>query len=85
MRLFLILKWVLFRMLEIVNFQIDIELGPVQMIAVKQLDILYRAEHLLAEIRIVLIAEKVLLAFHKKPDTERRDVLNAYGNGLATF
>ncbi len=55
------------------------------MIAVQQLDILYCTEHLLPEVRIVLVVEKVLLVFHKKPDAEWRYVLNACGNGLATL
>ena len=79
-----VLKRVLLRVFQIVNFQIDIKLGPVQMTAMKQLNILYRTEHLLSEVRIVPVIQKVLITFHKKPDAERRYVLNAYGNGLAT-
>ena len=37
----LILKRILVRIFEIVNFQINVQLGPVEVIAVKQLDILY--------------------------------------------
>ena len=70
-------------MLEIVNFQINIELGPVEMIIVKQLDILYRAKHLVTEVRIILVVKEVLFAFDKKPNTEWRYVLNAYGNALS--
>jgi len=80
-----VLERVLFGVFEIVNFQVNVQLGPVQMIAVKQLDILYRAEHLLPEVRIVLVAEKILFTLHKEPDAERRYVLNAHGNGLATL
>ncbi len=39
---------------------------------------------LLPEVRIALVAEKILFTLHKEPDAERRYVLNACGNGLAT-
>jgi len=71
-------------MLNVVNFQINVELGSVQVKLVKQFYVLYRAENLIPEVRIIRIAEEIFLTLHKKPDAEWRYVLNAYGNALST-
>jgi hypothetical protein len=76
---------ILLRMLEVIYFQVDVQFGPVQMIAVQQLDVLDGAEDLVAKVGVLLVAEKVLSGLHEEPDPERRNILNAYGNSCATL
>jgi hypothetical protein len=72
-------------MLQVVDFQIDIQFGPVQMIAVQQLNVLDGAEDLVTEVGVILLTEKVLFGLYEEPDPEGRNILNAYGNSSATL
>ena len=53
------------------------------MIAVQQLNILYGIQCLLFKVRIMFIAQEILLFFYKKPNAERGYVFNAYRNAFA--
>jgi len=78
-------KRIFLRMLEIVDLQVYIQLRPIQMVTMKQLNVLYGLQRLLMKVGVILIAEKVLPSLHEEPDAERGDILNAYGNSFATL
>lgn len=75
---------ILFRVFKIVDFQVHVQLGPIQMVGVKQLNGLYGAQRLVFEVRVIFVAEKVFFPVRKEPYPEGGDVLHAYRNGFTT-
>jgi hypothetical protein len=68
---------IFFGMIEIINGQIDIQFGPIEMEPVPKLDIKNRPDRHVFEIREFRIGKEVFFAVDQHPDAERRDVFNA--------
>jgi hypothetical protein len=71
-----VLKWVLVRVFERLNLEVDIEIWPVEMNAVEELDIQNTLDRCVLEPRIFLVGKEVLLAENKQPDAVGRNVQN---------
>ena len=71
-----VLKWVLIRMLERLNFEVDVEIWPVQMNAVEEPDIQNALDWGVLEPGVFRVWEEVLLVENKQPDAICRNVMN---------
>ncbi|OGW33863.1 MAG: hypothetical protein A2010_16440 [Nitrospirae bacterium GWD2_57_9] len=72
-------------MFQNVDLEIHIQVRPIEMIAMQQLNILNRAQGLLFKIRILLIGEEIFLVENEQPDTVWSNVFNAYRSAFATL
>ncbi|OGW51202.1 MAG: hypothetical protein A2078_00125 [Nitrospirae bacterium GWC2_57_9] len=72
-------------MFQNVDLEIHIQVRPIEMIAMQQLNILNRAQGLLFKIRILLIGEEIFLVENEQPDTVWSTVFNAYRSAFATL
>lgn len=79
------LQRILFRILQIVDFQIYIQVLPIQVIAMQELHTLDGTQRLILEIRIDLVTEKILSPLYQQPDPEGSNVLNACRSAPATL
>lgn len=64
-------------MFKVVYLKVNIQIRPIQMIAMKQLNILYGTQCPVPKIRVLLIAQKIFLFSYIEPDAKRRYVFNA--------
>jgi len=72
----LVLKWVLVRMLERLDFEVNVEIWPVKMNAVEEPDIQNALDWGVLEPGILCVGEEVLLVENKQPDAVGRNVQN---------
>jgi hypothetical protein len=71
-----VLKWVLAWMFEGLDLEVDVEIWPVKMNAVEELDAQNALDRGVLEPRIFRVREEVLLAENKQPDAVGRNVQN---------
>jgi hypothetical protein len=70
----LVLKWVLVRMLERLNFKVYVEIWPVEMNAVEEPDIQNALDRGVLEPRVFRIRKEVLPVQNKQPNAVGRNV-----------
>lgn len=79
------LQRILFRVFQIIDLKVDIQTLPMQVIAMQELHTLDGTQRLILEIRIGLVAEKILSPLYQQPDPEGANILNACRSAPATL
>jgi len=70
----LVEKGVLVGVIERLDLEVDIEIGPVKMNSIDQLDVDNAFDRSVLEPGIVGVRQKILPPEHKQPDAVRRDI-----------